>query len=371
MMQVKSKRVGATISRLFKKNPTSTVGLDIGSGAIKIAEVRWIQGQPELVAAAIEELSTNTVRDGYVLNKEKLTETLERAWALRGIKGKHVVLSLSGQAVFIRELLFPAMNDEELRQAVKWELDKYISTPDAANYYFDFAVLGSAKDMQNIRVLLVAAPLEMINGLTRAVKQAGLNPLAIDIEPLALQRTMEKANNAIVIDIGAECCQLNLFQQGSPLVSRFIPLSGGRFTEAIGKVLELNFYEAEKLKKQHKGLLTKNSQAGEVPTAVHQSLKLLVGELAREIRRTTDYYQMQNRDAFIDKVVLTGGGAQLDNLADHLSTLLAGTQMVIHAPLHLLQISPSLSLEWLQGIELQIAVAIGLALRRSDDKNGD
>jgi type IV pilus assembly protein PilM len=260
------------------------------------------------------------------------------------------------------------MDDEELRQAIKWELDKYIPTSDIAKYYFDFAVLGPAKDVQGIRVLLVAAPLDMIIGITRAVKEAGLKPSAIDIEPLALQRTTN-ADNAIVIDIGAECCQLNLFQEGSPLVSRFIPFGGARFTAAIVQIVELDFYEAERLKRSQEALLSENIQPG--LAALQQNFKQLVGELAREVSRTIDYYQLQNRNAFIDKIILTGGGAKLGHVIDNLSELFAGTQVVIHSPLAMVQISPSLNLERLQEIELQLAVAIGLALRGSDEKYGD
>lgn len=369
MIQTKIKQAGAAISRLFNTYPPISVGLDIGSTAIKIAEVRRNQRQPELVAAVIEELPANTVRDGYILNKEKLTETLQQAWALHGIEGTHVVLSLSGQAVVIREVSFPEMNDKELRQAIKWELDKYIPTTEAANYYFDFAILEAPQAGRDIRVLLVAAPLEMITGITNAVKQAGLKPLAIDIEPLALQRTMEKADNVIIIDIGANCCQLNLFQQGFPLVSRFIPLSGARFTEVIMQALVLDFYDAEKFKIQANALMQRN-QAALVPASVQQGLKLLAAELAREIRRTTDYFQMQNREATFERIVLTGGGAKLASLTDNLSELLTEMQVITHSPLHLLQISPSLNLEHLEKIKLQMAVAIGLALRGSDEKNG-
>lgn len=364
------KQAGTAIGNLFKPYPPTVVGLDIGSTSIKIAELRRTQSQPELVAATIEELPANTVRDGYVLNTERLTETLQQAWVLHGIEGKHVVLSLSGQAVVIREVTFPEMNDKELRQAIKWELDKYIPATETAKYYFDFAKLDATEAARDNRVLLVAAPLKMITGITNAVKQAGLKPLAIDIEPLALQRTMEKADNVIMIDIGANCCQLNLFQQGFPLVSRFIPLSGARFTEVFMQALDLNLCEAEKLKSRTTALMQR-THADQVPASVQHGLKLLLAELAREIRRTADYFQMQNREAAFDRIILTGGGAKLANLPNNLSELLTGMQVITHSPLRMLQISPSINLKHLQNIELQMAIAVGLALRGSDENNGD
>ena len=371
MIQLKLKQVGAALRSLLTWQPPTTVGLDIGAGTIKFAEVRWEQGIPELMAAGIEKLPPNSVRNACILNKEKLVETLQRAWALHGITGKHVVVALSGQTVLIRELVFPAMSDDELRQAIKWELDKYIPAVDVANYYYDFAVLGPVSDIQGLRVLLVAAPLEMINGITEAVGEAGLKLLAIDIEPLALQRTMEKADNAIVIDIGVECCKLNLFQQGFPLVSRFIPFGGARNTEALlQEAIEPELSQREQWQEQQAVLVTGRCSDEEPVPVFHQNVELLAGILAREVRRTIDYYQMQNRNAYIDRIIVTGSGAQLDMATIYLSKILAGTKVVIHSPITSLQISPSLNKVSFQKNELQMAVAIGLALRGSDENNG-
>lgn len=362
MIQGKLKSACRAVCRLLISRPPTTVGLAIGSGVIQFAEVRWIHGNPELIAAGIEKIPANMVKDGCITDEETLVETLRRIWALHGVRGKHVVAALSGQSVLIRELLFPPMSDEELRQAIKWEIDKYIPAADAEKYYFDFAVLESAKDLQSCRVLLVAAPLAMINRITRVLKAAGLKPVALDIEPLALQRTMKQANNAIVVDIDDECCKLTLFQQGFPLVARFIPFSGVRHAEVIlPQTQETGLSKIEKRKTQYEDGLS---------AVFQQDVAMFVGVLAREIRRTIDYYQMQNRDAFIDKIIVTGGRAQLGSVAANLAGLLPEIEVVVHSPVRSLQLSPSLSKERMQEIELPIAVAIGLALRGSDENNG-
>lgn len=365
-MRARISQIKAAVSRVFRQQPATTVGLDIGSGSIKVAEVGWNQTQPELRAAGIVELPVNTFKDGYIVNEPLLVEALRQVLTISGVTSKNIVLSLRGQALVIRELLFPDMSVEELQQAIKWDLDKYVTTANASDYYFDFATIEASKDTNEIRVLLVAAPLAMITGLTNLVRKLGLRPLAIDIEPLALQRTMKQANNVIIIDIGAEFCQLDLFQQGSPLVSRLIPHGGNRYTETIMREQELNFAEAERLKQQ-KILFADGNQADERVAHVQQPLQLLIEELAREVLRTADYYQMQNRNAVIEKIILTGGGAKLNNLAFTLTQQLPGIPVNIHTPLLSVSISPSLDDKWLKSIELQMAVAIGLALRRGGD----
>jgi type IV pilus assembly protein PilM len=362
MMKARFIQLTASIKQWLTSSPVSTIGIDIGSGVVKIAEIGWHNGQPTLTAAGLAALPEDLVRDGIILDKQVMAETLQRLMATAGVTGKHAVISVSGHAVFIRELTFPVMTDEELRQAIRWDLDKYIPA-DAENYYFDFAVVGAGKQPHEVRVLLVAAPQSMIDAVTAICKEVGLKPVAIDIEPLAISRTFTCAANSMVVDIGQKLCQLTIFQDNCPVVARLIPLGGARYTDVIKNSLELDYSEAELLKQRQRGLLQAASGNAPEGSSVHRQLTLIVEELSREIRRTADYYQAQNREAVIDGVILTGGGAQLDNLAGNIAAQLGGIEVKLHNPLGEIGITKSFDAEWLHTIAPQLTVAIGLALR--------
>jgi type IV pilus assembly protein PilM len=124
------------------------------------------------------------------------------------------------------------------------------------------------------------------------------------------------------------------------------------------RVLELEYNEAENLKQRQKNLLKQDNTDESV---LHKQLAVLVSELAREIRRTLEYFQMQNRYAVVDKVFLAGGGARLDNLASQLALEL-DMQIVAHNPSAILTIPPSFDPGQWQEIAPQFSVAIGLAL---------
>lgn len=365
MIQETLKRIGRGLANLAKQRPSATVGIDIGSGSIKAVEIHWSKGKPQLTAAGIAALPENTVREGYIVDTDSLADVLERLLASSGITSKHAIVSINGQAIITRELVFPSMSTDELREAIKWDLDKYIPAADVNSYYFDFAIVGQPQAAE-VKVLLVAAPLATIMTLLGVLKGLGLKPMAIDIEPLAVYRTLKDAANSIVIDIGANTCQMTIFQNGSPAVTRFIPLGGASYTEVIMRSLELEFHEAERLKIRQRGLLAKNIN-GEEPSYVHTQLSMLVEELGREIRRTADYYLIQNRTAVINSILLTGGGSQLDNIDVNLALQLGDTQVWLSNPLEFVTISPSLDTDWLTGIGPQLAVAIGLALRGGDN----
>lgn len=362
MMKANIAHVTDRVRQWLTYSPASTIGIDIGSGLLKLAEITWRNNQPLLTAAGLAALPPDLVRDGIILDRQVMAETFRQLIGTAGVTGRHVVISVSGHAVFIRELTFPAMTEAELRQAIRWDLDKYIPA-DAEHYYFDFAVVGAGKLPHEVRVLLVAAPQSMIDAVTAICKEAGLKPVAIDIEPLATARTFTAAANCLVADIGQKLCQLTIFQANCPVVSRLIPLGGDRYTDVVRNALALDYHEAELLKQRQRGLLHAAGANEPAPASVHRQLLLLVEELSREIRRTADYYQAQNRETVIDRILLTGGGARMDNLAGNLAAQLGGIEVILHNPLNEIGAAKSFDADWLQATAPQLTVAVGLALR--------
>ena len=264
--------------------------------------------------------------------------------------------------MFARELVFPVMTMEELGVAIKWDLEKYI--PYAPNsYYFDYSIVGQGNTETEIKVLLVAAPIDNINNIIDIINIVGLKIIAVDVEPLALYRIFTDAEKAMVIDIGALLSQVTVFQNGSPAVIRNIPIGGQNFTNVIMQTLKIGISEAEHIKQQQLILLQEDVKT-EYSEVKHQ-LELLATEFARDIRRTADYYQQQNKNAIIDKVFITGGGAKLGNLVQYLALQL-DMSAVIHDPLAKLKIPASFDKTYLAQVAPQLGTAIGLALREGN-----
>jgi type IV pilus assembly protein PilM len=347
------------IENLLLKKTSNTIGIDIGTGAIKVVEIVWTKGYPVLKNFGIQSLPPKVIEDGRIINSNLLSDILSKLLATTRISSKHVVVAVGGRGMFARELVFPVMTQEELQEAIKWDLEKYIPyAPES--YYFDFSIVGKGDIETEIKVLLVAAPHELINSLTTIIKSVDLVPVAVDVEPLALYRTFINAENAIVIDIGKMISQVTIFQNGSPAVIRNIPIGGERMTEVIMEVEELTDAEAEQVKQGQFDLINED-MTGKY-AEVNQQLKLLLTEFCRDIRRTAEYYQLQNNAAIIDKMYITGGGSKMINLIPYLATQL-DLPIVLHDPLVKLEIPSFFDKKHLQQIAPQLSTAIGLSLR--------
>ena len=351
------------IEKFLTKKTSDLIGIDIGTGSIKIVEIAWQKDKPFLRNFAIKELPEQIIEDGQVIDNEQLTELLRQLLANTRIVSKNAVIAMGGRAIFARELIFPAMNKTELKEAIKWDLEKYIPYP-PDTYYYDFSIVGEGNTATEIKVLLVASPLDNVNTMISMIKEVGLKLVAIDIEPLAFYRIFPNANNAMVIDIGTYLSQVVVFQKHSPAVIRNIPIGGRNFTQIFMQTLGLDYQEGEKFKKKET-ILLRDPLPAEYRD-VEAQLEFLVAELTRDIRRTYEYFQQQNRDVMIDKLFITGGGGELGNLTEYLSSHL-DIPVLRHDPLEKLEIPAAFDKKHLHQIAPQLATAIGLALRGGDE----
>lgn len=348
--------------------PTAVVGLDIGTSCIKIAEVSQVTGHAVLKAAGLFDVPPGLIDDtGYIVDPAELAAAVRKMLASCEIFSRDVVVAVAGSSVFVRVILLPAMSTAELKEAIKWELEKYIPF-ESDSYYHDYAIIGPGKTEAELRVLLVAAPRRLVDSLIHVVKAANCRPLAIDIEAVALSRTLPEGENAAVIDIGGHSSQIIIFQESIPVVTRSLPFGSRRFTEVIMQTLQLDYLAAERSKQNLTGLLQGNNLAGE-KTAVLQQLAEVSGEIVREVRRTLEYYQLQNRETVIERMHLTGGGARMDKLAEQFTAQFGNSQLVAHNSLARVQLGPSVDEPYLRGLAPQLAVALGLALYRGNYAN--
>lgn len=355
------------IKQHFIGKADKLLGLDIGTGFVKVAQVKLNGSQPVLTHLGLVELPAEIVEDGYIVDKERMADTIRECVVASRADAKSVVIGLGGRNVFSREIVMPAMPPTELAEAIKWNLEEYVPYP-IDSFYYDFAVMGPSEDGLKLQILLVAAPHDVVDPLIEAVAAAGLQLVAIETEVLALFRTLQgqeksrsNRDNCLILDMGAQLSQISIFQQGAPMFTRIIPLGGLQFTQVIMRTMDLDFDEADQLKFRRTGLLQPVDYRGE-PSITHQEFELLINEIAREVRRTIDYYITQNNRAVIDQIFLAGGGANFENILSHVINQLDVTIELLN-PLAFIKVSSAFEPRFLQDVGPQMAIAIGLALR--------
>ncbi|MFN7015650.1 MAG: type IV pilus assembly protein PilM [Fimbriimonadales bacterium] len=240
------------------KQPGVVVGIDLGSRFIKAAEVRV--GRPPVVTnIGIAPTPEGAIDASGVLDKAAVATALKKLLADSGIGTKQAAFSLAGQnSVVVRILEVPRMSPTELRQHMDWEIGRNIPFADTRvqSAYEVVRRPNTDPNSDNMEVVLAVAQQDAVDSLVDIADKLRLEPYAIDVEPLALARSLlltqpEMQNqNVAVVNLGAESTSIDIYSYGLLSFPRMLPTGGNMLTRAIAERMMISEADAEQLKVQ-------------------------------------------------------------------------------------------------------------------------
>jgi len=388
----------------------------------------------------------------------QVAEVLEELKSVFGMHMNKVIASVGGDsAVAVRITEVPKMSGKELDEAIQWELDEQTPFP-VEEVIYDYVPIERADadpEATEMEVLLAVAQEDMVNAHVEAIMKAGLRPVAVDIEPLAIGRALvdvagdEFAEQTVVnVHIGATNTLILVFRQKILAFVRVIPSAGENLTQALSQEFTIDPEQAELVKVQL-GSLTDGGAAAEAggrerggrleifeggpeeslesdsvfelsadedsarieapdDRATHLEVEDLgelelppdagapgppggapapgapeeadtdlsyaqgqvadvltdpVLDIATEVRRSIDFYRRQRRNEPIDRILVTGGTANLPGLAELVGEETGVATQVGDPFKYLVTEASEVSAEYLRDIGPSAVVAVGLALR--------
>jgi len=342
----------------FGRNRAESFGLDIGSSAIKVVQLREAGDGYALSALGVVPLAPETISDGAIKDPPAVIAAIKQAVAEAGVKSRDAVIGICGRELIIKKIEIPEVPEKELAGAIQLEAEHHI--PFAADEVFlDHHVVGRREGAMDL--ILVAVKKGKVTEYAGVVEEAGLTPVIVDVDGFAVENqyevnAAEPTEEAVaLIDIGAAVMKTNVTRGGTSIFARDIPFGGNRYTEAIAAALSVSFDEAEAAK------LGGSADPATIATAVESVSR----ELALEVQRTFDYFSSTAESERIGKIVLSGGCAQLPGLTEYLT---ATWGIPVEAAQPFSRIDPGSFADAVAAAGPSLAVAVGLALRRPGDK---
>jgi len=392
--------------------PRTRIGVDVGSTAVRVAEVA--AGEiPVIVRAAQVPLPPGVVEAGEVRQPEIVGEALRELWSKAGVKSKQVHLGVGNQRVVVRELALPWLPEKELRDTLGFQVQEFI--PMASDEaVLDFDPLGEMDQggRRMVRILLVAAHKPMVNALVEAALAAKLDPQGIDLTPFAVIRAvgagddgldLDSSGDEAIVDIGAQVTSICVHDRGVSRFVRMLPSGGRDITLALASALGVDDEMAERLKRGERfggiadavpavgspadgapavqlpppadalpvDTLPTGTQPVEAPRGVPgvladpaevRDLALTrAGSFVDEVRSSLEFYTAQTPNAQIGRVLVVGGGSRLDGLLELLQERLpvpVDRGRLFERAKSEIELSAEASAE----AEAVLAVAVGLAI---------
>jgi type IV pilus assembly protein PilM len=269
------------------------------------------------------------------------------------------------------------MSENELRQAVRIEADRYVPF-ELDEVMLDCQPLtrrrtrpeeGGGEDQMG--VLLVACRLSTLEEQIQLVTGQGLTPSAIDIDAFALANAWElcglpdeeldaaggeaapkEERGIALVDVGASRTSINVLCGGESCFSREIGIGGQDMTQAVARRLGLEVFEAEAIKR-----------AGDEKKAeVSRAIAPVLEDLASEITLSLDY--VENHEGLrVEEILLSGGGALAPGAVTYIEQATARTTRTWN-PLEGLRVAEDrVDVEELEAWAPSLVVALGLASR--------
>lgn len=297
---------------LFGRRKT-TIGLDVGSGLIKIAVVDHGRGDPELTKVVITPLLADAIVEGEVMDPGIVTDAIRSAMEEAGVKSKSVVTAVGGRDVIIKKIQIERVKEQQARELMRWEAEQHVPF-DMESVQLDFQILDPEGDGMEMQVLLVAAKRELVENKMRMLTDAGVAPSVVDVDAFALHNAFEvnhpDAMRGVVglVNIGHDVTNINVLDEGVPILTRDITVGTRRFREDLQRERGVSAEEAEQL-----------LQGFDRSPHLDAVIESRGEEIAVGVERAAAFLASSSRSASpLRAVYVCGGGARVPGLAEAL-----------------------------------------------------
>lgn len=204
------------------------LGIDISNNSINIVELNFQQEKPILVNFASECLTNKSEVD--------LANTIQNMLSRCGAKSNAATIAIDDSNVFTQKLVFPILNAKELKEAVKWEIDKYVPYK-KDTYYYDFYILNENLNSRDMDILIVAASKVVIDEIIDSMDKLNIRILAIEGKSFALARSISESN-CLLVDINDNGSKIIVFQGYIAIMIRDSESSMEKIISEINRSLE-------------------------------------------------------------------------------------------------------------------------------------
>lgn len=340
----------------FFVKDTEFFGLDIGSTAIRLVQLRRGGVHPALVAYGSIPVPANLTASDSKVDQDKIAELVKQLVRENHVTLKNVVAGLSSSKVFATVITTPKLDNAQLSKAIVYQAEQYV--PMALNQVkLDWAVIDQSKDGKQLEVLLVAAPFSVVDKYTNILEKAGLEPLALEANSIAVARALVPASTSAVafLDLGSLDSDISIVWNNAPRLIRSVGVGGLTFVKSVAESLGLDEVQATQF--TYKFGLTQSKLEGQVFKAIKPTLENLISEIEKSVK----YFVGRYPEVKVEKLVVTGGASSLPELGPYLAN---STGLPVEFGNSWINVSyPSGLQDKLLTLSSEYAAAVGLAGR--------
>ena len=348
------------------------LSIEIGYSLTQVCEMDYQSKHPQVYGVFSMKTPEGTLDDGFIKPTEEFVNDLKSYITANGMNAKKVIFAVSSTKIASREAQIPFVKEKLVREMLMTNITDYFPV-DPAQYQFAYNIMDTVSDdagNKQYRVMVLAAPADMLNGYHTLANALGLDLASVDYSGNSIFQALrhrfatgvnltvkidERSSLLTVTNNGVITMQRPGIYGADQVVDILMETDvyGEPLTyEAAIKTLRRNNLvmrpeeesllaekeeEVRKLEQeQQEAMVLANttgdtSRVASTTVAAKQAganLKMLrlrrdvtisYQQLISSIVRVIDYYNSKNRDAAIDNIIITGIAADFWGFAGLLS----------------------------------------------------
>ena len=372
------------------------LAIDFGARSIKAIKLSRTGSGYQLENFGMVLAPPDSISHGEIKDASSVSQALAKMLRKKGIRDSNAIIAITGQKVIVREITTPLMNESELAEGIQWEAPKYVPY-DLKESLLDARKIEELEEKDGnkmMKVLLVAAPRSLVNQQIEVLKNIRIQPRVVDIVSNAQIRAFENYLTPVsvnqedgnqmdvILSMGASTTEITLIEGNRLKFTRTILKGGNDITRLIENKLGILYNEAEILKrriglslpetevKEETGgsqeiKSTEESEEDVFPNKkeIAKLVKTGVYDIFNEIRKSLNYYKTQYQKVTYQRIILSGGMAEMPNIGQILKQQF-GITVVMANPLKGIVVNESdVNVEHVDKYKRSLSTAIGLAKR--------
>lgn len=293
------------------------IGFDISDRSIKYVELYKKHGTIFVKRFGERLIPEGIIEAGEIKQKEKLTDFLKTI--KKELKSDYLIVALPEEKAFLARIKLPLIEKGEIRGALELQLEEHIPLS-ADEVIFDFDIIKENREKNYFDINLIAFPKALVEGYRDIFIGSGFTPLVFEMEVQAAARMIAPNNEMqaiIMIDFGRTRITLTIISGNKPQFTSTIKVAGEDLQKALMKNLQIDQFQAEKIKKEHGLVKSKENEK------IFNSLLPIVSVIKDEIQKCVNYWDshLEKDDDCkgVSKVLLCGGDSTLIGLPEYLS----------------------------------------------------
>lgn len=310
------------------------LSIETGSWWTKVCLVEYNKKNPHVYDAFYIRTPENAIEDGYIRDKESLTEVIKEELLKRGIKERKTVFSIMSSKVVTREITIPKVKDSQIQGIVDLQAKEHFPM-DISGYTLSYTKMDEFEDEsgKQIKLLLVAVPDNLLSGYCAFAEFAGLEIETFDYAGNGAFQFMTSNNSddKVIVQLCERSTVISVISNRKLVFQRVSPYG---FYSTLEVILEHPVFgvndlsEAYELMVSH-DLLFNKPRAGrflnspvvdvderqELLDKAYADLKESFAYHLRIVYTALDYYKNKTNEDFKGKLHLIGDGAQFAGIS--------------------------------------------------------